>query len=44
MSILVFLCLYIVTVIDDKYDFAVNYFRNEGPMERNFILDMLYIH
>ena len=31
MSILVFLCLYIVTVTDDEYDFAVDYYRDEGP-------------
>ena len=33
MSILVFLCLYIVTVIDDEYDFAVDYCRDDGPMK-----------
>ena len=33
MSIHVFLCLCIVTVIDDEYDFAVDYFRDEGPIE-----------
>ena len=44
MSILVFLCLYIVTVIDDQYDFAVDYFRDEGLMEKNAILYMLHIY
>ena len=33
MSILVFLCLSIVTVIDGEYDFAVNYFHDDGPIE-----------
>ena len=33
MCILVFLYLYIVTVIDNEYDFAIEYFRDEGPME-----------
>ena len=32
MSILLFLHSYIVTVIDDEYDFAVDYFRDEGPI------------
>ena len=30
---LVFLCLYIVTVIDDEYNFSVDYIRDEGLME-----------
>ena len=33
MYIFVFLCLYIVTVIKNEYDFAVDYFCNDGPME-----------
>ena len=33
LYIFVFLCLYIVNVIVDKYEFAVDYFRNDGPME-----------
>ena len=44
MSILVFLCLYIVTIIDDKNDFAVSYSHEEERMESNLILYMLHIH
>ena len=33
MYILVFLYLYIVTVIDNQYDFAIDYFRDERPMK-----------
>ena len=33
MSILVFLCLYIVIEIDDEYDFTVNHFRDDRAME-----------
>ena len=32
MSILVLLCLYIATVINDEYDFAIDYFHDDGSM------------
>ena len=33
----------IFTVIEDEYDFAIDYFRDKGPMEQNSILHMLHI-
>ena len=43
MSILVFLCLYIVTVFDEEYDFVVDYFLIKGGWYKNFILYMLLV-
>ena len=33
MCILIFLYLFIVTLIENLNDFAIDYFRDEGPME-----------